>query len=40
MNHLDMTPWKLGDLPEGSTLSLAINQTFMQVGVYQSVTLK
>lgn len=35
-----MTLWQPGDLPEGTTLSLAINQTFMQVGVYPSVTLK
>lgn len=28
------------DLPEVTALSLAINHTFMQVGVYPSVTLK
>lgn len=40
MHHDDMTPWQLSDLAEGTTLSLAINHTFMQVGVYPSVTLK
>lgn len=40
MPYHNMTLWQPGDLPEGTTLSLAINQTFMQVGVYPSVTLK
>ena len=30
---------QLADRPEGTTLSLAINHTFMQVGVYPSVKL-
>lgn len=37
---LNKTPWQPADLPEGTNLSTAINQTFMQVGVFQSVTLK
>lgn len=40
MPHHNMIAWQQVHLPEGTTLSLGINHTFMQVGVYPSVTLQ